>query len=273
MPERTTPAAEPSPNPNFMLSLARGLSVIRALGESQGRQTAAELARHTGLSRAAVRRCLYTLCELGYATASRGTYDLTPAVLALGYAYISSTALTRAAQPVLERVANELHESSSMAQLDGYEIVYVARVAMQRILSIGLSVGSRLPAACTSMGRVLIASLAEPEIARFVSKVPLVAYTPRTIVGRSELRAELARVKAEGYALVDQEFELGLRSIAVPVHGPDETVVAAINVGVQVTRATTKTLQRDFLPVLRRAATDIRAVLRAGGAGVTAGRK
>lgn len=255
-PKREPPDAAPS-DPNYMLSLARGLAVLRAFGEGQGHRSVAELSEQTGLSRPAVRRCLHTLCALGYATASAGRYDLTPAVLALGYAYLGSTALTRSAQPALERVAAQLNESCSMAQLDGAEIVYVARVAMQRILSIGLAIGTRLPADCTSMGRVLIASLEDRERARLLAGIKLIAHTPKTLVDRAALQAELRRVKAEGYAIVDQEFELGLRSIAVPVHGSSGSVVAAINVGVQASRATTKTLQREFLPVLRLAAADI----------------
>ena len=249
-----------------MLSLARGLAVLRALGEGTGRRTVSELAHRTGLSRPAVRRCLHTLRVLGYATASGGSYDLTPAVLALGYAYVGSTALIRAAQPALESVAGQLRESCSLAQLDGTEIVYVARVAMQRILSISLSVGSRLPAACTSMGRVLLASLDERERARIVGTLTLVPFTARTLVDRGALLAALLRARNDGYAIVDQEFELGLRSVAVPVRGADGSVVAAINVGVHASRASTKTLQREFLPVLRAAARDISRTLGHGGA-------
>ena len=262
MPEKLEAAA--ASDPNFMLSLARGLAVIRAFGEGQGPRTVAEVSQHTGLSRASVRRCLHTLCSLGYATANAGSYDLTPAVLALGYAYIGSTALTRAAQPVLERVAARLHESCSMAQLDGDEIVYVARIATQRIISIGLAVGSRLPAFCTSMGRVLIANLDEAARARYLAQVRLVPYTQRTIVDRAALQEEIERVRDDGYAIVDQEFEVGLRSVAVPVHGTGGSVVASINVGVQASRATTKMLQREFVPVLRAAATDIARTLSHG---------
>jgi IclR family pca regulon transcriptional regulator len=261
MPMSGKRASSSTSDPNYMLSFARGLSVVRAFSDGQGHRSVADIAQQTGLSRAAARRCLHTLCVLGYATSHNGTYDLTPAILALGYAYIGSTALTRVAQPVLERVADELHESSSMAQLDRHDVVYVARAAMQRILSIGLSVGSRLPAACTSMGRVLLAHLDEPKRARYLASVKLVAHTTRTITDRAVLRAELERVKTQGYALVDQEFELGLRSIAVPVRGPDGQVIAAINVGVQASRAPAKALQREFLPVLQQAAADISGAL------------
>jgi IclR family transcriptional regulator, pca regulon regulatory protein len=247
----------PTGDPNYMLSLARGLSVIRAFGDGQGSRSVADLARQTGLSLAAVRRCLYTLTALGYAKGADGVYDLTPTILALGYAYVSSTALVRVGQPVLERVADELHESSSMAQLEGHEIVYVARAATHRILSIGLSVGSRLPAVSTSMGRVLLAHLDDASLAQRLAQITLVAHTPKTITNRTVFRAALARVRTQGFALVDQEFEVGLRSIAVPVLGRDRQVVAAINVGVHASRATPTTLRREFLPVLRQAAADI----------------
>jgi len=244
-----------------MLSLARGLSVIRAFGEGDSQLSVAEVARRTQLSRAAARRCLHTLSVLGYAGHANGVYQLTPAVMTLGYAYVGSTALTRVAQPILERVAEQLHESSSLAVLDGQEIVYVARAATRRILSIGLSVGSRLPAYCTSMGRVLVANLPDRDRGRFVAQVKLVAHTPHTVTDRGTLRTLLDRVRTQGYAIVDQELELGLRSIAVPIQSQTDGVVAAVNVGVHVGRGDARTLQREFLPVLRDAAAAISAAL------------
>jgi IclR family transcriptional regulator, pca regulon regulatory protein len=246
----------PGGDPDYMLSLARGLSVIRAFG-GRASGTVAEIARNTGFSRAAVRRCLHTLCRLGYASQAEGHYHLTPAVLALGYAYLAGAPLTRIAQPVLERVSERLHESSSLAVLEGSEIVYVARAATRRILSISLSVGSRLPAGCTSMGRVMLA-FADPDVReRYVAGATLQRHTTTTIVDRELLAAELQRIRAHGYAIVDQELEVGLRSLAVPVFGHDGRVVAAINVGVHVGRADRRALQRDFLPVLQEAAAEI----------------
>jgi len=240
-----------------MLSLARGLSVIRAFADGDSRLSIADVARRARLSRASARRCLYTLQVLGYATAVEGGYELTPAILALGYSYLTSTPIARVAQPILERVSDELHESSSLAVLDGEEIVYVARAATKRILSIGLNVGSRLSAPSTSMGRVLLAN-ADPAVrAAFFARVRLVAHTPRTIVEPQDLAAELDRVRIAGYSLIDQELELGLRSIAVPVRRRDGAVVAAVNAGVQVARADRQALVREFLPVLERAAAEI----------------
>jgi len=244
-----------------MQSLARGLDVLRAFGGGRAQLSIGDVARVTGLSRAAARRCLYTLTTLGYATSADGRYELTPAVLSLGHGYLSSTAVARVAQPILERVSDTLHESSSLAVLDRDEIVYIARAATRRILSIGLAVGSRLPAACTSMGRVLLACADDATRARYLARVTLVKHTPRTIVDKDELATELARVRAAGHAIVDQELELGLRSLAVPVRGSNRTVIAAINVGVHAGRTDKQTLLREFLPVLQRAAAEIEAAL------------
>lgn len=240
-----------------MLSLARGLSVIRAFADGQQSLSVADVARLTDISRAAARRCLYTLSVLGYASGADGVYTLTPAVLSLGYTYIGSTTLARVAQPVLERLSESLHESSSLAVQDGDDIVYLARAATRRILSIGLAVGSRLPAASTSMGRVLIAFAPEAERTAFLARVKLTRHTPRTIVDKARLAAELDRVHRQGYAIVDQELEVGLRSLAVPVRRPDGTVMAAINVGVQAGRVDAAMLERRFLPALRDAAAEI----------------
>lgn len=250
-------AASQAADPNFMQSLARGLAVVGAFGEGRPDLSIADAARLTGLSRAAVRRCLHTLTVLGYATGANWSYALTPKVLTLGYAYLGSTPVARAAQPVLERVSDQVHQSCSLAVLDGDEIVYVARAATRRILSIGLSVGSRLPADCTSMGRVLLAFAPDAERARFLARIKLVRHTARTIIDRNELRAELDRVRAAGHALVDQELEAGLRSLAVPVRRVDGVVVAAINVGVLAGTVDARTLLREHLPILRDAAAEI----------------
>jgi IclR family transcriptional regulator, pca regulon regulatory protein len=244
-------------DPDYMLSLARGLSVIRAFDGDRTGLSIAEVARRTGMSRAAARRCLHTLGVLGYVAGGGGSYELAPRVLALGYAYLGSAPVARAAQPVLERVAERLHESCSLTVLDGDEIVYVARAATRRILSVGLSVGSRLPAYCTSMGRVLLAYASEAERSVFLGRVKPMPLTPYTLVDRGALRAELERVRAAGYALCDQELEVGLRSLAVPVRRPDQSVVAAMNVGVQATRVECEAMVRDCLPVLRGAADEI----------------
>ena len=255
------PAGAGDADPDFMLSLSRGLLVIRAFGHARARLTIREVAELTGMSRAAARRCLHTLSVLGYASGSHGTFELTSAILALASNYLGPASIARIAQPVLERVSGELHESSSVAVLDGEEIVYVARAATRRILSIGLAVGSRLPAVATSMGRVLLAALDEPVRQRFVSRVKLPRHTARTIVDKAELRAELDRIAGQDYAIVDQELELGLRSLAVPIRRADGTVLAAVNVGVHAARVDKQTLVREFLPVLQDAAEEIAAAV------------
>jgi IclR family pca regulon transcriptional regulator len=251
----------PLGDPDFMLSLARGLAAIRAFGGGDPQLSVADVARIAGLSRASARRCLHTLTVLGYAAAANGRYELTPAILTLGEAYLSSMSVARVAQPVLERVSEELHESSSVAVLDGDEIVYVARAAARRILAISLAVGSRLPAACTSMGRVLIANADADDRARFLRRVKLPRYTERTITDKTALAAELDAVRAQGYAIVDQELELGLRSCAVPIARRDGTVVAALNVGAHAARADAAALRREVVPLLRKAADEIGAAL------------
>jgi len=240
-----------------MLSLARGLSVIRAFEQGDPDLTVAEVARRSAISRAAARRCLHTLATLGYVTVTGTGYALTPRILTLGYAYLGSALVSRAAQPVLEKVAERVQESCSMGVMDGDDVVYVARAATRRILSIGLTVGSRLPAYCTSMGRILLAFADEPRVRQYLASVKRVPYTPRTKTSATALRTELARIRLRGYALNDQELELGLRSVSVPVRGSDRSVVAAINIGVHASRVDSRTMIREYVPVLLEAAEDI----------------
>ena len=244
-------------DPYFMESLARGLSVIRAFGRGRTRLSGADVAAITGLSRAAARRCLHTLRVLGYARATDGAFELTPAVLGLGQSYVGSVSIASVAQPVIERVAEQLQESLAVAVLDGEEVVFVARAAMRRILSVEVSIGGRLPAAYTASGRVLLACAADEIRTGFFARVRLSRHTSRSVVDKRELRAEIDRVREQELAIIDQELELGLRSMAVPVRRLDGVVIAALNVGVQAARVDTRTMQRDFLPVMREAAEQI----------------
>lgn len=250
-------ALEARGDPNFMTSLARGLAVLQAFARRRGAHTIADLSRLTGLPRAAVRRCLHTLVRLDYVESDGRLFSLRPTVLTLGYAYLSSAPLPVMAQPFLERVSGTVHESCSLAVLDGGDIVYVARSATHRIMSVALSVGSRLPAYCTSMGRVLLAHLPERTLDHSLRSVELVALTERTIVSRDALLRVLERVRTAGYCLVDQELEIGLRSIAVPVRDADGAVVAAMNVSCQASRTTTRDMERIHLPELVAAARDL----------------
>lgn len=254
------PAAERSgkpADPNFMTSLARGLSVIRAFTGATPQLTIAEVAKISGLPRAAARRCLHTLERLGYVGSDGRRFSLRPKILALGYAFMSSTPLAATLQPVLERVSERVHESCSAAALDDDEIVYIARAATRRIMSVTLNVGSRLPAYCTSMGRVLLAHLPAPELEAFLGRARLKPFTERTVSSRDALRRVLEQVRERGYALVDQELEIGLRSIAVPVRGVSGAVVAAMNVSTQAARVSRREMEARFLPVLRQGASEV----------------
>lgn len=252
-----------SGDPNFMTSLARGLAVIRGFTQHKRSVTIAQLSNRTGIPRAAVRRCLYTLSRLGLVGTEDGrTFSLRPKILGLSHAYLSSTTLASSAQPLLDRVSDVLHESSSIALLDGDEILYVARSSThRRIMSVDLSIGTRLPAYCTSMGRVILAHLPPPELEAYLERVKLVAHTNRTLVDPARLRKELAQVARNDYAIVDQELELGLRSIAVPVRDLSGRVVAAMNIGTQASRVPSAELSRRFLPELKAAALELHAML------------
>jgi IclR family pca regulon transcriptional regulator len=252
-----------SGDPNFMTSLARGLAVVRGFTQQKRSLTISQLSHRTGIPRAAVRRCLYTLAKLGYVGADDGrNFSLRPKMLGLSHAYLSSTTLASAAQPLLDRVSDVLHESSSIALLEGDEILYLARSStMRRIMSVDLGIGTRLPAYCTSMGRVLLAHLPAAELNGYFERVKLVAHTNRTLIEPPQIRAELQRVIAGDFAIVDQELELGLRSIAVPVRDLSGRVVAAMNIGTQASRVTMADLERRFLPELHAAAQELGANL------------
>jgi len=252
-----------SGDPNFMTSLARGLAVIQSFTERKRQMTISQLSLKTGLSRAAVRRCLYTLQKLGYAgTDDNRHFYLRPHVLALGHSYISSMPLSSSAQPVLEHTSKLLHESCSIATLDGVDVIYVARASVTRIMSIDLRVGSRLPAYCTSMGRVLLANLPAEELERLLPSIEFTQRTERTVRSMEKLRQILRQVQRNGYAIVDQELELGLRSMAVPIRNAAGTAVAALNVGTHAQRVSIQQLQNTFLPHLQAAAEELSMLLR-----------
>ena len=251
-----TPHGDGRP-PEFVQSLERGLAVIRAFGRDRPRLTLSEVARETGITRAAARRFLITLEHLGYVTADGRYFSLRPSVLQLGYAYLSSFSVAEIAQVHVERLANELHESCSASVLDGTDIVYVARAATTRIMTIGLSVGTRLPAHLTSMGRVLLAALDDDSLDSFLKAADLQARTSRTLTSASGLREEIVRVRSQGWCLLDQELEDGVRSVAVPVHDGEGRVAAAINVSAHATRVSMHQLQDDVLPRLQECARQI----------------
>ncbi|MEZ3161595.1 IclR family transcriptional regulator C-terminal domain-containing protein [Microbacterium sp. BWT-B31] len=250
----------------FVQSLARGLEVIRAFDADHAELSLSDVARRAGIPRAAARRFLLTLQTLGYVRATGdGTarvFALTPRVLELGFSYLSALSLPEVAQPHLERLSREVDESVSAAVLDGTDIVYVARVPTRRIMSVRITIGTRFPAWATSMGRVLLAGLTEEEADAAAPASALSSLTERTVTDTAALRAELARVREQGWALVDGELESGLRSVAAPLHGRDGSVVAAVNVSTSATRDTVEHVLEAHLPRLLGTAAAIDAELR-----------
>lgn len=257
------PAVDMAASADFVQSLARGLAVIRAFDGEPAELSLAEVARRTDIPRAAARRFLRTLERLGYVRAtSDARFSLTPRVLELGYGYLSSLSLPEVVQPHLDALSQRLGESVSVAVLDGDEIVYVARAASRRIMSVRIMIGTRLPAAATSMGRVLLAALPEADAAALLDAAELIAYTPRTRADRAGITDELDRVRAQGWAMVDGELEEGLRSIAVPLR-TRAGVVAALNVSTSTARGAADDVRAELLPVLQEAASAIEQELHA----------
>jgi IclR family pca regulon transcriptional regulator len=252
-------------NSDYVQSLERGLSVIRAFDAEHRELGLSEVARATGLTRAAARRFLLTLVDLGYMHFDGSRFSLRPRVLELGFAYLSSLSLPQVAEPHMEALVAEINESSSVSVLDDLEVVYVARVPTRRIMSITLAVGTRLPAYATSMGRVLLAALPDAELEERLSRIAIEALTPRTVKDHDQLRAVLEQVRRQGYAVTDQELEQGLRSAAVPIHDASDAVVAALNVSVHASRASMAELRARFLPPARAAAAAIDHELRKTG--------
>jgi IclR family pca regulon transcriptional regulator len=238
-------------------SLDRGLAVIRCFSSENPSLTLSEVAERTGLTRAAARRFLLTLQELGYVGSSGRQFSLRPRVLALGYAYLSSFSVAQIAQPHLEDLAEELHESCSVSVLDGDDLVYVARASANRIMTIALTVGTRLPPYPTSMGRVLLAHLPPADLDAYLARAKLRKLTEHTITRERELREVLTAVRRQGWAAVDQELEAGVRSIAVPIRDSSRRVVAAINASAHAARVPMRTLEKRFLPKLVEAARQI----------------
>ena len=243
-------------DPEFMTSLARGLAVLRCFCDRGAPMTIAEAARETGLSRPAVRRCLHTLVRLGYAAQGNRHYVLLPKVLSLGYAYLSSSPLPLRAQPLLDALRDEVGESCSLGVEEDGQLRYVARAESARIMAISLRPGSRLPLYATSMGRVLLAARSRAEQEQSLRTTPLTPHTERTETSRARLLAILAQVAEQGYAIVDQELDLGLRSVAVPVR-QSGTVIAAINIGMQSARIPMAEVHSRLLPALRRTAAEL----------------
>ncbi|TLX08583.1 IclR family transcriptional regulator [Rhizobium sp. MHM7A] len=247
---------------DFVSGFARGLKVIEAFGETRQRLSIAEASKLTGLDRATVRRSLLTLAELGFADYDGKFFTLTPKILRLGHAYLQATPLPALLQPHLDLLSERAGQSASASVLDGTEIVYIARAAQRRVMSINLTPGSRLPAYCASMGRVLLSALSESEARAILARSELKQNTPNTKTDPDELIEEFRRVRAEGYAIIDQELEIGLCSIAVPVENHRGETVAAINIGAPAAIVSAAEMKERYLPLLKETQAALRPLLR-----------
>ncbi|HEV7317100.1 MAG TPA: IclR family transcriptional regulator [Ensifer sp.] len=247
---------------DFVSGFARGLTVIEAFDETRPKLSIAEASKITGLDRATVRRSLLTLSELGYADYDGKFFALTPKILRLGHAYLSATPLPTIIQPYLDQLSERAGQSASASVLDGTEIVYIARASQKRVMSINLTTGSRLPAYCASMGRVWLAALPEHEARDILSRSNLKANTPYTKTDPDDLIAEFRRVREQGYALIDQELELGLCSIAVPLENDRGRIVAALNIGAPAAHVPAAEMVERYLPLLKETQGALRMVLR-----------
>jgi IclR family pca regulon transcriptional regulator len=242
---------------DFIQSLERGLAVINSFSRDHNPPTLSEVANRTGLTRATARRVLLTLAELGYVDQDGRDFTLTPRVLDLGYSFLSSFRVVEMAEPFMERLVDEVRESSSMSVLDGAEIVYVARVPTSRIMTIALALGSRLPAYPTSMGRVLLAGLSDEDLGRYLAATSFDQLTPHTVTDPTRLRDIVQEVRENGYSLVDQELEEGVRSIAAPIKNGKGETIAAMNVSCHASRIDVDRMLDEFRPKLFDTATAI----------------
>ena len=247
---------------DIMGGLAKGLAAIETFTVDRPRQSIAEVSAASGLDRATARRCLLTLSRLGYADYDGKYFTLTPRILRLGTACLATMPLPQMVQPLLDRLSETLGESSSVSILDADEIVYIARAAQRKVMSIGLMPGSRLPAFCTSMGRVMLAALPPQEARQVLSAAPLTARTRLTNTDPEWLLAELERVRGQGFSLIDQEVELGLRSIAVPVRNARGMVIASLNLGVPATQSRVEDLVELYLRAMTQVQAELHAMLR-----------
>ncbi len=244
---------------DYVGALAAGLEVLQAFDAEHPRMTLSEVAARTDMDRAKARRFLLTLHALGFVKRSGRQFELTPRVLQLGYAYQASNQYRAVIQQYLEDITAELGESSSLAVLDGDDVVYVVRSsARHRLMAITLSVGTRLPAAYTSMGRVLMAQLPEVEREAFLARVKFEAFTASSVTSADVLREEIIKIREQGYSIVDQELDSGLRSVAVPVFAGNGELLGAINISTNAARVEMTTLMGVYLPRLQQAAEAVR---------------
>jgi IclR family pca regulon transcriptional regulator len=246
---------------DFIESLDRGLRVLEVFGASQQPMTLSDIAKVSDLPRATARRILFTLERAGFVATDGKLFRLMPRVLVLASSYLASSHVVSVLQPALDRLSGEAQEISSMAILDGNDVVFIARASPTRIFSAGLDIGYRLPAFCTSVGRVLLSRLSDDELAKALGAMDLAPLTPFTMTDRKKLLKTIIADRAQGYSLVDREAEPGFRSISVPVRRYDGEIVAAINMGAHVDRVSSAEMVERFLPRLREAAASVKSML------------
>jgi IclR family pca regulon transcriptional regulator len=262
MDHNDVPAAPEAPHARDLIAgLDKGLQVIEAFDGERSRLTISEVAARTGLTRAAARRYLITLVHLGYARQHEKVFWLTPKVLRLGQSYLHSARLPRIVQPLLYRLAYSLGEAASAGVLEGDELVCVAAVSAGKLVSGTLQPGTRVPAWCTANGRVLLAGLALPERQAVLERASIEALTEHTIVDRERLLLEIARTRSQGYALVDQELEVGLRTLAVPIRNFRGDTVAAMNISLHSSRIPGGEIVERYLPALLKIQVELAALL------------
>jgi IclR family pca regulon transcriptional regulator len=251
----------PAPGDSYVQSFARGLQVIKSFSASAPRQTLSEVAVASGLTRAGARRILLTLQTLGYVESDGKHFSLTARILDLGFAYLSSMPIWNRAEPVMEALVQQVQESCSAAVLDATDIVYVLRVPTHKIMRISLGVGSRLPAYCTSMGRLLLSDLDDDEIRARLAASTREAFTKHTVTDVDALFAKVTQARRQGWCLVNQELEEGLVSIAAPIVDRSGRAVAALNISGQANRTSAKVMQETMLPALLASAGEISRLL------------
>lgn len=260
-PEIVEPDDRDNEDRDYVNSLARGLNVIRAFSRNRSAMTLSDVSKRTGINRAATRRFLLTLVREGYVETDGKFFRLRPKILELGFSALSSMAFSEIAQPVMDDLADEIDEMCLAAVLDGEWVVYVNRTDSQRVISVDLDVGSRLPAFCMSTGRVLLAALSEPELDEWLAALEPRRYTKRTIVSKKRLREEVLRARELGWSIVDQEYEIGFGSLSVPILDWAGDTIAALNICCPSPRVSVATMEDDFLPKLQEAAAQIRDAL------------
>lgn len=255
----------PRPGDGYVQSFARGLQVVRSFSAEAPHQTLSEVAARSGLTRAGARRILLTLQTLGYVESDGKWFQLTPRILDLGFAYLSSMPIWNLAEPVMEHLVEQVKESSSVAVLDGTDIVYVMRVPTHKIMKNSLGIGSRLPAFCTSLGRMLLAGLGDDEVRARLEAAPRTALTRHTVTELDALVARVQQVRRQGWCLINQELEEGLISLAAPLYGPQGRMIAALNLSGQANRTSARMMQEQLLPPLLEAARTISGLLAVRG--------